>query len=106
MQPESLWVIEAARQGDEACRQVIKEAAHYLAVAVANLVDLFNPEMVVLGGVVTRLAGEDLLQPLRDEVAEVAMPVPAQAVRIVQGSLGDAAVVVGAIALALQSMEG
>ncbi len=98
-------VVEAAREGDEACRQVIKEAAHYLAVAVSNLVDLFNPEMVVLGGVVARLAGEDLLQPLRDEVAEVAMPVPAQAVRIVQGTLGDASVVVGAIAMALQSME-
>jgi glucokinase len=98
-------VVEAARQGHAACRQVLSEAAHYLALAVANLVDLLNPEMVVLGGVVARLAGEDLLQPLRQEAASLSMPVPAQAVRIVLGSLGETSVVVGATALALRSLE-
>jgi len=55
---------------------------------------------------VARLAGEDLLQPLRQEVAELAMPVPGQAVRIVLGTLGETSVVVGATALALRSLEG
>ncbi len=99
-------VVEAARQGHVPCQQVLAEAAHYLSLAVANLVNLFNPQMVVLGGVVARLAGDDLLVPLRQEVAALAMEVPAQAVRIVLGELGETSVVVGATALALRSLEG
>ncbi|MGB9723876.1 MAG: ROK family protein [Chloroflexia bacterium] len=98
-------VVEAAREGHAPSRQVLLEAAHYLAIAVSNLVNLLNPEMVVLGGIVARLAGEDLLEPLREEVARLAMAVPGRAVRIVPGSLGETAVVVGAIALALKSLE-
>ena len=97
-------VVEAARQGHAPCRQVLREAAHYLAVAVGNLVDLLNPEMVVLGGAVARLAGDDLLVPLREGVQALAMPVPGNAVRIVLGSLGETSVVIGAMALALQSL--
>ncbi len=98
-------VVQAARQGHAPSCRVIIEAAHYLALAVSNLVNLLNPEMVVLGGVVARLAGEDLLNPLRQEVTALAMPVPGQQVRIVLGSLGETAVVVGATALALRSLE-
>jgi glucokinase len=98
-------IVEAAREGHAPSRQVLSEAAHYLALAVANLINLLNPEMIVLGGVVARLAGEDLLQPLREEVAALVMEVPGQATRIVQGGLGETSVVVGAIALALQSLE-
>ncbi len=98
-------VVEAARQGYAPCRQVLAEAAHYLALAVSNLVNLLNPETIVLGGVVARLAGEDLLDPLREEVRATAMEVPGQAVQIVLGSLGEEAVVIGAIALALRSLE-
>jgi len=98
-------VVEAARQGHAPSRQVLSEAAHYLAIAVANLVNLLNPERVVLGGIVARLAGEDLLEPLREEVSRLAMAVPGRAVRIVLGTLGETSVVVGAIALALRSLE-
>ncbi len=98
-------VVEAARQGHVPSRQALMEAAHYLAIAVSNLVNLLNPEMIVLGGIVARLAGEDLLRPLREEVSRLAMAVPGKAVRIVQGTLGEASVVVGAIALALKSLE-
>ncbi len=98
-------VVEAARQGHAPSRLALAEAAHYLAIAVSNLVNLLNPEMIVLGGIVARLAGEDLLEPLREEVSRLAMAVPGSAVRIVQGTLGEASVVVGAIALALRSLE-
>jgi hypothetical protein len=54
---------------------------------------------------VARLAGEDLLEPLRAGVRSLAMPVPGEAVRIVEGSLGESSVVIGAAALALQSLE-
>ncbi len=98
-------VVEAAREGHGPSRQVLREAAHYLALAVANLINLLNPELVVLGGIVARLGGEDLIGPLREEVQSLAMAVPGQAARIVPGSLGETAVVVGAMALALQSLE-
>lgn len=98
-------VVAAAREGHAPSRQTLQEAAHYLALAVANLVNLINPDIVVLGGIVVRLAGQDLLEPLRREVAALSMPVPGQAVRIVPGSLGETAVVVGATAMALQSLE-
>ena len=98
-------IVEAAREGHAPSRQVLRDTAHYLALAVANLVNLLNPEMIVLGGVVARLAGEDLLQPLREEVAALVMEVPGQAARIVLGSLGETSVIVGAIALALKSLE-
>lgn len=98
-------VVEAARKGHLPCRQVLQEAAHYLALAVSNLVNLLNPGIVVLGGVVARLAGEDLLQPLREEVQELSMPVPGEAVQVVLGNLGETSVVIGAIAMALHSLE-
>lgn len=98
-------IVEAARQGHAPSRQALMEAAHYLAIAVSNLVNLLNPEMIVLGGIVARLAGEDLLGPLREEVSRLVMAVPGKAVRIVQGTLGEASVVLGAIALALKSLE-
>ncbi|MBN1484664.1 MAG: ROK family protein [Chloroflexia bacterium] len=98
-------VVEAARQGHAPCRQVLVEATHYLALAVSNLVNVINPELVVLGGVVARVAGPDLLEPLQQEVRSLAMPVPGQAVRIVPGKLGETSVVVGAIALARHSLE-
>lgn len=97
-------IVEAARQEHAPSRQVLQEAAHYLALAVSNLVNLINPEMVVLGGVVARLAGQTLLQPLREEVAALSMPVPGRAVRVELGQLGETAVVIGAIALALRSL--
>lgn len=99
-------VVEAARKGHGPSRQVLREAAHYLALAVANLINLLNPEMVVLGGIVARLGGEELLGPLREEVQSLAMAVPGQATRIVPSTLGETAVVVGATALALKSLEG
>jgi glucokinase len=97
-------VVDAARQGHAPSRQVLEETSHYLALAVSNLVNLLNPEMIVLGGVVARLAGDDLLQPLREKVDRLSMPVPGRAVRIALSTLGETSVVVGAIALALRSL--
>jgi glucokinase len=97
-------IVDAARQGHAPSRQVLEETSHYLALAVSNLVNLLNPEMIVLGGVVARLAADDLLQPLREEVHKLSMPVPGEAVHIVLSTLGETSVVVGAIALALRSL--
>jgi len=91
----------AARGGDSLALDIITEAATYLGVGMVNLVNIFNPEMIVVGGGVAKL-GELLLEPARRVVKERAFPVSAQAVRIVPARLGDEAGVYGAAVFALE----
>jgi len=88
-------VYEAAEAGDAIALEVVRETARYLGVGVANLVNLLNPEVVVICGGVTR-AGDRLFAPLRREVAHRAFKPAVQATRIVPGALPGTAGVVGA----------
>ena len=99
-----MLVFEAARDGDEAAIQVTTEAIHYLAIALANLVTTTNPSVIVVGGRVTE-AGSLLFEPLRSLVRRYAMAVPARAVRIVPSALTADGILIGAIALTVQSLE-
>ena len=91
----------AARGGDSLASEVISEAATYLGVGMVNLVNIFNPEMVIVGGGVAKM-GDLLLNPARQVVQERAFQLPAQAVRIVQAQLGDDSGLLGAAAFAFQ----
>ncbi len=79
-------VFEAARDGDELAREVVGDTARFLGSCVANLVNIFNPEVVVVCGGVTR-AGDLLFVPLRREVARRAFKPAVAACRIVPGEL-------------------
>ena len=70
-------------------------------LATASIVHAFNPELVVLGGGVTR-AGDLLFEPVRRVVHERAMSWLAEPVRIVPAELGDMTGVLGAVAVALE----
>jgi predicted NBD/HSP70 family sugar kinase len=94
-------VIEWAGAGDQGCRRVLTDVARDLGSAVANLCNLFNPERVVLGGVLG-LAGELVTAPLRDSIARSTNRISQQAVSVVSGVLGDRAELVGALALAVR----
>ena len=85
----------AAKNGDALAREVIAQAAYYLGVGVVNLVNIFNPEMVIIGGSVADM-GDLLLQPVRQMVAERAFPLYAQTVRIAPARLGNDAGLFGA----------
>ncbi|HKK93226.1 MAG TPA: ROK family protein [Longimicrobiales bacterium] len=98
----AVTVFEAAVSGDAFADRVVNEAARTLGVGVANIINLLNPEIVVLMGGVTR-AGDHLLQPLRAEVRTRAFRVAAEACRIVPGTLVETAGVVGAAGLFLQA---
>jgi glucokinase len=87
-------VYEALIAGDEYAHEIILETARLLGVGVANTVNMYNPEVVVLMGGVAH-AGEHLLAPLRAEVKRRAFAVAEKACRIVPGEL-DAPGVVGA----------
>ena len=88
-------VYEGLVLGDDYARDVMTETARLLAVGVANLVNLLNPERVVIAGGVTR-AGDHLFRPLRAEVRRRAFPSAAEACTIVPAALPETAGVVGA----------
>ncbi|MDA1082003.1 MAG: ROK family protein [Gemmatimonadetes bacterium] len=90
-------VFDAARNGDALAIEVVRDTARYLGAGIANLLNIFNPEVVVLAGGVTG-AGAQLLAPLQAEVRRRAFRPAVDVVRIVPGTLGDRAGVVGAAA--------
>ena len=92
-------VFTAARQGRREARAVIERAAFHLGLAVANIISLFNPQVVVLGGGVG-VAGELLLTPLRRTALRWAQPLAARRVRIVASRLRGRAPLLGAARLA------
>jgi glucokinase len=91
----SQTVFEAVGRGDGLAEEVVHDTARYLGVGVANMLNLLNPEVVVIVGGVTK-AGERLFEPLRREVARRAFKPAVEACRIVPGLLEGTAGVVGA----------
>lgn len=95
----------AAQGGDSLALEVITRTAEYLGVGMVNLVHLFNPEIIVVGGGVSKM-GDLLLEPVRQVVRERAFPRLAQDVRIVPARLGDDAGVFGAAIFAFEQSSG
>lgn len=91
-------VSAAAAAGDPLAGAVWTETVDLLGAAVTDLVNVFEPDLVVLGGGVTR-AGAGLIEPVRDLVAREAMAPAARTARIVRAELGDLVCVVGAGAI-------
>jgi glucokinase len=85
----------AAQEGDELALEVVNDTAKFLGVGIGNLLNVFNPEVVVVCGGVT-LAGDHLFVPLRREVARRAFKPAVTACSIVPGELGGTAGVYGA----------
>lgn len=98
---DAALVFQAAALSDKAAVEVVDTAMTWLGIGVANLVNIFNPQLVVIGGGVS-LAGERLLTPVRNQVAKLAMPVQREMVKITTSAMGDAAGVQGALELARQ----
>jgi glucokinase-like ROK family protein len=94
-------VVEAAESGDDFARGILAETGRYLGVGIANVVNLLNPEMVIVGGGVPQVAGELLLEPLRESVRLRAFDVAARRVRIVPADLGIEASSIGAATWAM-----
>ncbi|WP_420450043.1 ROK family protein [Candidatus Palauibacter sp.] len=91
-------VSDAIVAGDEYAGDVMRETARYLGTGLANLINVLNPEMIVVSGGVTR-AGRHLFDPLRREVRKRAFRPAAEACRIVRTELGGMAGVIGAAAV-------
>ncbi len=95
-------VAQAALEGDPLALEILNETAMYLGIALANAINLVNPQTVVLGGPVARWGGL-LIDAVRHEVQKRALLVSAQTVQIVAAEDDGLAVPVGASALVIRS---
>lgn len=97
-------VLAAAAGGDTLARRyAVDEMGYRLGMGAANLVNVFNPEVVVLFGDITIL-GEDLLEQIRSSVRSRALPEPGRRVRIMTSALGADAPLVGAATLVISQL--
>jgi glucokinase len=96
-------VTELAHDGDEAARAVLAEIGRRLGYGLVGVVNVFNPEVIVVGGGAIA-AGELLLESAREVVAERALPPAREAVRIVPAHFGDESGMLGAALLAVDSL--
>ncbi|MBI2173908.1 MAG: ROK family protein [Candidatus Omnitrophica bacterium] len=88
-------VLEAAQSGDQLARELIEHAAMQLGIRIAYLVNLLNPDVVVIGGGIEK-AGSMLLEPVWRSVKKYAYEEPASLVDILPAQLGENAVALGA----------
>ncbi len=95
-------LIEGAAQAPLAAA-ILEETAEYLGAGIANLINLFNPERVVLGGWAGLLLGERLLDSIREAARSHALRQPFGAASIELGQLGPEAVTLGAATLPIES---
>lgn len=94
----------AAQEGDRLAKELIEQLGFYLGVGLANLINIFNPQLVVISGGVARM-GDMLMEPARKTVRERAFELSAKAARVEVSSLGYDAGPLGAVALALSELS-
>ena len=97
-------VTELAHDGDAPARDILRVIGERLGVGIANLVNIFNPEVVVVGGGAAA-GGELLLEPARRVVAERALRPSRDVVRIVSARFGPESGMLGSAALALDALR-
>jgi glucokinase len=88
-------VLQGARSGDGVSISVVRDTAKYIGMAVANLATMFDPDIVVLGGIIAS-SGDIMLEAIRTETTRRLMPQQCDQVRIELSSLGDDAIALGA----------
>lgn len=96
-------LIKGAKQGDPTMARILTETIHYLGAGVANLINLFNPQRIILEGKVGLLLGKYCLPEIIQEVERYALKQPFHATRILVSQLGGDAACLGAARLALEA---
>jgi len=91
---------KAIRKGDKFVDRIIESAAEYIGIATANLVNVLNPEVVVLGGGVMEALSDEMMSVIVETAKDYAMPGALKGVEIIASKLGDNAGITGAAVLA------
>jgi predicted NBD/HSP70 family sugar kinase len=95
-------VLQAAGQGDKICAAIVEQAGNYLGVGLANLVNLFNPAVIVIDKRLS-LAGPGLLDQLTRVIQRKALNYSAKGLTVRFGSLGNEASLLGAGRVAFEN---
>jgi len=95
-------IVAAALGQDPLALRLVQETAEYLGIAVAGLLNLMNPSMVIFGGEVARL-GELLLEPLRETIRRRTLVSSVAAAEVRMSALGPQAIAIGAATLVLEA---
>jgi len=95
----------AAKEGDSLAKELIAQVSYYFGVGLANLVNIFNPELIITGGGLSRI-GDMLLKPAYKVAGERAFEEASRAVRFSLPELGDDVGVLGAAVVAMRKTEG
>ena len=98
-------VFEAAGNNDAAAAEIVRKTGFYLGVGIANVINLFNPEVVIIGGGVSR-AGRILIDEAREAVDRYGLETNLKGVKIVLSRLHFTAGMLGAAALCWQEIRG
>jgi glucokinase len=96
---------KALRRGDKLVDQVIEEAAEYIGIAVGNLINLFNPEVIVLGGGMIDALEDEMFSIITEVAHDYAMPGTDKGLEIIPTKLGNDAGITGAAVLARQQLK-
>lgn len=101
----SLEIYEAGLEGDELALEVFRRQGFYLGIVLAGLINILNPEVIVIGG--GAAAGWDLFMPqMLEQIRQRAYREPAERAKIVRATLGDDAGILGAARLAFGKVSG
>jgi glucokinase len=98
-------IVRALKKRDPVMQEVMKRAEYYLGLVIANIVNILDPERVVIGGGIAERLGEDFVAPMRPTAYEHFLNQDnARSIKIVPGSLGDEAGSLGAVVLVRQRL--
>jgi glucokinase-like ROK family protein len=98
----ALDVAEAARRGDLPSQEIIKRSGRYIGIAIAGLINLFNPSTVIIGGGVAQV-GDLLTTPIRQAVRERSLRASEHGVKITTAMLGRRSSLIGALVQAINT---
>lgn len=94
-------VFEEAKNGDKLCNEIVSKSLNYLGITIANLVSIFDPEVIIIGGGVSK-AGEVVFDTIKDVVKTRCFKTLSDSCKILSAKLGTNSGVIGAAALALR----
>ncbi|MGP8234748.1 MAG: ROK family protein [Limisphaerales bacterium] len=96
---------KAIRKGDKLVEKIVEEAAEYTGIAVANLINIFSPQIVVLGGGVIDALGDEMMAIIVETAEDYALSGTNKGIEIVASKAGDDAGIIGGAVLARRAAE-
>jgi glucokinase len=100
----AVHVSDAAESGDPAATVILERARRAVALAVVSIVNVFGPDVVILGGGITLAWGERLIAPAREAVAASAFRMLGERARVVPAALGDDVGLIGTVPLVASAL--